>query len=601
MDVHNMMLNTDPQYKLNHENLEKFIRNFIEQYKDKGRAVINIPVVVHVVYNTTVQNVSMDQIYSQIEVLNKDFRKINIDTANIPIPFKSFASDLELQFCLARRDPSGNPSLGVTRTYSSVVNWGLSSGMKFTASGGHDAWPNTQYLNMWVCNLGSGLLGFATFPGGNPATDGVVINYSAFGTIGSAASPFNKGRTATHEVGHWLSLYHIWGDDNGGCNGSDYVEDTPNQGGEYYGCPSFPQISCNNEPNGAMFMNYMDYTNDECMFMFTSGQKQRTSAVMSGVRLPLQTSQGCQDISGVPICQFSADSITIPYGRDVQFTDRSAGIPTQWQWNFTGGNPATSNQQNPVVIYSTPGLYTVKLKVLNSHGSDSLIKTSYIRVLGAPLNPFTLVTPPAFSRINVVQGDTAKTVFKWTRSSVHPSIRYKFKIKKIPGVNPEYTFNSDLSGTDSLFSVTGHVLDSIARLMTGNNNYDSVRVAWRVYAFNGLDSLPTDARILTLGGNLIGIEQISSNIPAQFNLYDNYPNPFNPTTKIKFDVAESIGNVKLIIYNSIGQIVTTLVNEELRPGTYEVDWSAENFSSGIYFYQLITPGYTATKKMLLIK
>ena len=135
-------------------------------------------------------------------------------------------------------------------------------------------------MNLWVCKLGGGLLGYAQFPGGKAATDGVVITFTGFGTIGTAKSPYNLGRSATHEIGHWLNLRHIWGDDGSKCTGSDLVDDTPNQAGQHFGCPKFPLVSCSNGPNGDMFVNYMDYTDDRCMFMFTNGQKSRMYATL---------------------------------------------------------------------------------------------------------------------------------------------------------------------------------------------------------------------------------------------------------------------------------------------------------------------------------
>ena len=155
--------------------------------------------------------------------------------------------------------------------------------VKFAASGGAEAWPADRYLNIWVCHLND-LLGYAQFPGGPPQTDGVVIDYRAFGTVGTATAPFNLGRTATHEVGHWLNLFHIWGDDGGGCGGTDQVDDTPNQGGPNTGSPSFPHITCGNAPNGDMFINFMDYVDDRTMVMFTIGQVERMHAALDEAR-----------------------------------------------------------------------------------------------------------------------------------------------------------------------------------------------------------------------------------------------------------------------------------------------------------------------------
>jgi hypothetical protein len=190
-----------------------------------------------VVYNTAVQNVSDAQIQTQIDVLNRDFAKLNSDTTKIPAVWKSLAANTNIQFCLAQRDPNGNATTGITRTSTTTTSFSTNNAVKTVAP----AWPAASYLNLWVCNLGSSLLGYAQFPGGPAATDGVVITYTGFGTNGTAAAPYNLGRTATHEVGHWLNLYHIWGDDGGSCSGSDQVGDTPNQANSNGGAPTFPK------------------------------------------------------------------------------------------------------------------------------------------------------------------------------------------------------------------------------------------------------------------------------------------------------------------------------------------------------------------------
>ena len=181
----------------------------------------------------------------------------------------------------------------MTRTQTSHDSFGSDDEVKFDSSGGSDAWPRDEYLNIWVCQLSGGLLGYAQFPGGPAETDGVVITHTGFGTTGTAAAPFDQGRTATHEIGHWLNLRHIWGDDGTGCSGSDFVDDTPNQGGGNTGKPTFPTISCNNGPNGDMFMNYMDYVDDDAMVMFTEGQITRMHACLDGPRSAIGTSISC--------------------------------------------------------------------------------------------------------------------------------------------------------------------------------------------------------------------------------------------------------------------------------------------------------------------
>ena len=268
-------------------------------------AVVRIPVVVHVLYHTDAENLATEQIESQIAALNRDYRMQNADRSQIPMPFKPFAVDTLIEFALAVRDPLGNPTTGVTRTRTSkavfpyraddpLATEKLDEMVKFDESGIR-AWPRDSYLNMWTCSIEGGLLGYAQFPGGRAATDGVVILNTAFGSGGIARAPFNLGRTATHEVGHWLNLLHIWGDDGGGCSRSDNVDDTPNQAGSNDSSvriSSFPHISCNNGPHGDMFMNYMDYVDDDTMMMFTSGQLRRMNATLAGPRAPLLNSAG---------------------------------------------------------------------------------------------------------------------------------------------------------------------------------------------------------------------------------------------------------------------------------------------------------------------
>jgi hypothetical protein len=248
--------------------------------------IITIPVVVHVVYRTALENISDAQIKSQIDALNRDFGLTNADRNNIPSVWAGLAVDTRIRFKLVKKAPDGSATTGITRTKTALSVFGSNDGVKRKATGGVDAWPTDKYLNLWVCTLGGGLLGYAQFPGMPKKTDGVVILNTAFGTNGTAASPFNNGRTAVHEVGHWLNLRHIWGDTED-CTGSDFVSDTPFAKHPNRGAPAFPHISCQNGPNGDMFMNYMDYVDDRAMIMFTTGQVARMQATLAGPRISI--------------------------------------------------------------------------------------------------------------------------------------------------------------------------------------------------------------------------------------------------------------------------------------------------------------------------
>jgi acylphosphatase len=294
MPEHRRLLDEVPEYAAERARVESLARAYDAAERMPERVgITRIPVVVHVVWNIQQQNIAEAQIQSQIRVLNQDFRRTNPDVSQVPGVWQNLVGDARVEFALATTDPNGNTTNGITRTQTQVASFGRPGNpVKFTANGGIDAWPSDRYLNMWVCQLTGTLLGYAQFPGGPANTDGVVIRHSAFGTTGTAAAPFDRGRTATHEVGHWLNLFHIWGDDGTGCNGSDQVADTPNQADENVGMPTWPTISCNNGPNGDMFVNYMDYTDDAGMFMFTAGQVTRMQACLDGPRISIGTQVG---------------------------------------------------------------------------------------------------------------------------------------------------------------------------------------------------------------------------------------------------------------------------------------------------------------------
>ncbi|MEM7510513.1 MAG: fibronectin type III domain-containing protein [Bacteroidota bacterium] len=261
------------------------------------RDVITIPVVVHVVYHTGTQNISEEQIKSQINVLNEDYRRKNADAYATPAHFRKLAADTGIEFVLAKQDPNGNPTSGITRTYTNKENFiSFENEVKYSSKGGKTGWPADKYLNIWVCNLAMGVLGYAQFPGGPTQTDGVVIGYKYFGTVGNLKKPFNFGRTTTHEIGHYLNLRHIWGD--GPCGHDDFVQDTPEASGPTHGCIS-SRTTCGSLD---MTSNFMDYTDDACMNMFTKGQASRMRSLFSpgGAREKLLLSPALQPTE-VPI------------------------------------------------------------------------------------------------------------------------------------------------------------------------------------------------------------------------------------------------------------------------------------------------------------
>lgn len=278
-----------------------------------------IPVIVHVVYWDASQNISQAQVNSQFDILNADYSAVGLNVGNVPSSLASLVTNTNISFCPAKKkiDGSSLAQPGIDRINAqslglsdpSTTHWDISyinNNIKINT-----IWDPTKYMNIWVVpciydnRTGScSILGFATYPAGSdlsgiPSTsigtntnDGVVISYKAFGNVGTAQSPYNLGRTATHEIGHWLGLRHLWGDEN--C-GTDYCNDTPTQADANYGCPTFPHKTCGNSANGDLFMNFMDYTDDACMYMFTPDQNCRiqTAMINGTFRNTLSNSTAC--------------------------------------------------------------------------------------------------------------------------------------------------------------------------------------------------------------------------------------------------------------------------------------------------------------------
>jgi len=321
------------------------------EHKSNG-VVYTIPVVVHVVHKNSSENISDAQIQSQLDVLNLDFRKMNVDIAQIPSMFANLAADAEIEFCLATVDPNGNQTTGITRTATNVGSFSISQdNIKQDALGGKSPWNTSNYLNIWTGEITGGILGYATPPGTPASRDGVVVGYTFFGTNGSATFPYNKGRTCTHEVGHYFGLRHIWGDGN--CSVDDGINDTPLQETNSGGCPtvgSFSSISCGSQD---MFMNYMDYTDDRCMFMFTHDQVELMRFAIDNFRTGLvQNAQvacdptggeGCRDLTEGPIAMgfedgdnFGGWTVLNNNGDDKQW-NISEGVEPEW-------GPRTGNE-----------------------------------------------------------------------------------------------------------------------------------------------------------------------------------------------------------------------------------------------------------------
>lgn len=373
--------------------------------QNRINANYTLPIIVHVVYWNANENISAAQINAQLDVLNADYAGTGFNVSNCPTAFQSLISNTNISFCPASKRPNGTtlPEVGIDRVNA------VSAGFTNPGTSGWSrsyidntikpatTWDATKYLNVWVLPLDNTLLGYATFPGGPANKDGVVIGYTIYGMGPSVSAPYDKGRTATHEVGHWLGVYHISGDE---VCGDDECDDTPlqmggNSDGENglnYGCPSFPfQVNgcgAGSSPNGELFMNFMDYVNDACMYLFTPDQRTRMQTTMTNfsMRSALASSNVCTVAPNIPVANFSANRTAVCPNSTVNFTDLSTGIPTSWSWSITpntGWNYITgssASSQNPKVNFSTAGNYTVALTATNGLGADVETKNNYINV-----------------------------------------------------------------------------------------------------------------------------------------------------------------------------------------------------------------------------
>lgn len=285
----------------------------------RGMPIAVIPVVVHVVLpNPNV--VTNAQVFSQIQVLNEDYGLLNADTTDIPNIWQPLAGDMKIKFCLAQRRPDGAPANGIDRVSTSQQSFGINfaaAAVKHAATGGADAWNTDDYLNIWVCNLAGDNLGVGTPPGIYPKDEqGVVIQYNAFGTTGNLLPAFDKGRSCTHEIGHFFNLMHLWGNGDGSCSPGDYVGDTPPQSEPVYGTETFPYLQdpCSSNFPGIMIDNFMGYTDDAIMDMFTKGQVARAQTALFNLRSSLLSSNGC-----VPVVLKNNDakisSVSAPIGK----------------------------------------------------------------------------------------------------------------------------------------------------------------------------------------------------------------------------------------------------------------------------------------------
>lgn len=541
------------QRYLSESRSQKWIKDNSGFSKNQRNGILTIPVVFHVVYNTgdsINQNIPDSLILSQLDVLNTDYRRKNADTVNTRVVFDSIAADLGIEFCLATIDPNGNPTSGITRTpttaqfFQSPTN----NAVKYDSTGGKSAWPTDQYLNIWVCDMSlfsiPFVLGYAQFPGDNPATDGVVLQFQFVGRTYNATYPTNNlGRTATHEVGHWLGLHHIWGDTANLCSAyNDYVFDTPDATSQSQQNCNLTANTCNdsgnpfwngyNPPN--MVENYMDYSSEQCMNTFTFGQSDRVWSFLATDRFGLFNSNGC-GIQALNAFVFITDPVCPDSCSATAEINPVAGTPPYaYLWNDALA------QTDSIATGLCPGDY---ICLVTDADNDSV----YVNVnIASPLNIVTnyAVTPASCSTCldGIIEISTQFAnppfVFTLDGSMAQSDSLYVY-------LNPG-TYYIEI--TDSCGTVTG----------------DSVTVTM----FNSIDEL---------------------NVLNEFTLQ---PNPASET--VLFSFGKNNFSKKMELYNAIGEIILT---ENTNSNSLIKDIS--NFPIGVYIVRITYSFGIITRKLIV--
>jgi hypothetical protein len=651
------MLQADPQAWEKIQKLEKHTENFERAFfANKGvkqqKAVIVIPVVVHVVYKAGVENISDAQIQSQIDVLNADFRRTNADRTNVPAAFQGVAADMEIQFQMATRDPNGNATNGITRTLTTrnFFEYGGSDVngvfVKQASQGGKDAWNPSQYLNMWVCNFGGAsadLLGYATFPtDAGTFKDGVVMGYKFFGVNPTLGGVFGYGRTATHEVGHWLNLRHIWGDAN--C-GNDLVSDTPTQQTSNGGCPTFPKRTCGNTTNGDMFMNYMDYVNDQCMNMFTLGQKARAQALFAagGARVSLLTSPAlgggtatCGTPTALTSSAITATSATVSWTAVSGATSYTAQFKTTAASTWTNVTVSGTSANITGLIAGTA--YNFQVSATCGSGTSAFAATTFTTSAGTTTPTYCAskgnsVADEWIQAVSLTRGTT--NLFNnnsgknagygnFTATAYNVARGNAMSITITPGwTSTKYAeaqtvwidYNRDgdfLDAGEQVYAkaastaatATGtFTIPTTATLgtvrMRVSQKYNAAPTSCETFSYGEVEDYTLN--ILAAGSVRQDNEAVSTESGFEGGLGVNvYPNPTNTDATLSFYFNENTESAKISIFNLQGQEFYT-ENVAKQTGLVEHKLNVANLSAGMYMVAVQQGEKREVKKLMIAK
>ena len=585
----------DPQFEVNVVQAKLAAKQWLKNNpaaKQSG-VVTTIPVVFHVVYANMAQNISDAQIISQLAVLNADFRKLNTDTGSVPSEFKPVAADSEIEFCFALRDPSGNPTNGITRTSTTAGSFSSNDAVKQNSTGGKDGWPRNDYLNYWICNLGSGLLGYATFPGGTDWRDGVVCGYDNIGAppANTFGGPYDQGRTGTHEIGHWLGLSHTF---SGGCTFGDGIADTPPTDSSNFGCPSIQNTCSNDNPDmNDMTMNYMDYADDLCMYIFTEGQKDVMQGVLSTSRSSLKSSPGC-----APLINLDA-SIAIATPSDT-ICGISSFIP-----KITLINNGTNTLTTVDVTYqfdSEPAQTFNWSGNLASFSSEDIVLAATTLAFGD--HTFnTYVSNPNSGMDELTSNDTSLINFHFKSGNVVTLTLI------IGNFQPANLVSWDMRDT------AGNIIDSVAGYSKETTNIETVCLAEGCYTFN-LYYSPTNAI-----GSLSLVDIFGDTITTLDDFFDYsyafcvtatgvienramepsfriFPNPSNGIFSVQLASLFN-GKAHLRVFSARGEVCIDKEIQSAVNRNIQLDLTGK--ASGLYFVQITDEKGTHTQKLSLLR
>lgn len=656
------------------EQFEQWLQTKISQRKNRNLRTqvgpYKIPVVIHVIHNGTSIgsgiNISDAQIVSQLEVLNKDFKRLNSDAGNTPSEFLSVAGSIDVEFVFAKQSPEGLPTTGIVRVDGNRPSWSVSQDEELKAV---SYWPSEDYLNIWVTNLSNSFLGYAQFPVSNlpgledyqdglALTDGVVIDYTTFG-VGSSDPQYNLGRTTTHEIAHFLGLRHIWGDESG-CSGTDYVNDTPSQLDETYNCPTHPIIDCGSIPK--MFQNYMDYTDDACMNLFTKGQADRMTVIIEDPAVPrrssLLTSHGLEiptcdanSIVDVAITQvLQPGPVTCNNDPELVLAIRNLGCPivTSLTVEYKINNGTTlSTTTTGLSIYSDGsetiihqgklnlpvGTNTITIKaalvngVPDANAVNSEISTTITRNTATDIIPlrktfddnqitsWTSANPQAGTLWNIdnqlrAQFPTESGPVGEESWLVSPVLNLSLLNEASLFFDLTYLWNGQdnehlriLASTDCGDSYTDSYFDLNQSDLQGSElNSNGARKYLSISSLTGNDSV----RIAFVATNASGSNIYIDNI--EFFVTDN-PNPIDPDEKLYAVYWNSSGGADITFNlperNQVGFALVDMMGREIERGIYAnilnqtISVPFHNISTGLYIIRLqIGEKYYATKVYL---